>query len=187
MKYRHEIKVWLCWFIMLFVLYNMVSCTALKKVTSKNATTTKTEKVNKAFDSSLVKEVNKKIDDVIVTPVQSSGDPAYDKRIDEILSKLNIKKNSGSNNYNLYYDKLKREIIAELEVGETADQTTNTNSTETKEKTVEERIDEYIKKTKIPFLFWAVLIIWFLPQILKRLQLISNPIYSFLKNIKKPD
>jgi len=167
--------------ISLLVLFT--SCLGTKKVTENTTDTKQTEVTNQKKDSVSDTKINKEIKDVVTTPVAATGDEILDAKIDEILSKLNTQKSSGSNAYTLNYDRLKRELKAELTVGETKDTTTNTNKETTTEKTFEERTDAYIYKkvSTLPWWAWALLAFWFGPQLISRFQAIVNPLSGLLK------
>lgn len=52
-------------------------------------------------------------------------DSITNAKIDELLSQINSQKTSGNNAFGVYYDKLKRELIAYAKIGETASDKTN--------------------------------------------------------------
>jgi hypothetical protein len=165
------------------------SCRSVKTVSETNKETKTTEKKEIKKDSVNTTVINKPINDVFTIPVVKSNtnnkakDSIINAKVDEILSKLNTTKKSGNNSYKLYYDLDKRFVELQALIGETKDTNTETNTEQTTEKTFEEKTDEYISKKirSIPWWFYALVIFWFFPQILARVQTVINPISSFLK------
>jgi len=145
-----------------FVLALLFSgCLGTKKVTESKKETKTVENTVAKKDSVKTVETNAKIDDAIVTVVPETN-PELDAKIDDILSKLNTKKRSGSNNYSFYYDRLKRELTAEFEVGETQNSNVVTNDSTVVEKTFEEKTDDYIYKKITALPWWAYLVVAYL-------------------------
>lgn len=99
-----------------------LSCASKKVV--KNTTTLETKEKN---DTIKQREVikNLAVVDTLKIPIEKVTTPKADcdsitnEKINEILSRLNIKKTSGENAYGFYYDKLKRELIAYATIGAT--------------------------------------------------------------------
>jgi len=151
------------------------SCTGLKKITNSNKETKSEVKTDSVSNT----KINNAIKDEVKFQIAQSENEEVNKKIDEILSKINVSKQSGDNSYKLYYDKQLREIKAKINVAETKNETTSTNT----EKSFEEKTDEYIeKKLKlIPWWVYALALFWLLPHVLNRLQLIYNPLSGFIK------
>lgn len=144
-----------------------MNCLGVKKASEKTSEKTTTEKTETKSDSSKTVETSKKIDDVITVQVPVK-DPFIDAKIDEILSKLNTTKTSGSNSYNLSYDKIKRELIAELQIGETQNVKETASNSLISQKTDEERITELSKKVvhMIPWWMWIIIVVLMRKQII---------------------
>jgi PBP1b-binding outer membrane lipoprotein LpoB len=138
----------------------LTGCMGAKQVAEKTTEKVTTEKSEVKKDSATTIAVNQPISDKLTTQVPSSNNEEIDKKMDEILEKLNTTKSSGGNSYKFYYDKLKREIIAEFEIAQTEDKETIVDTEKTKEVTTSEIIDEYIKKkvTTIPWWIWVIVI-----------------------------
>lgn len=167
----------------------LVGCAGSKKVSEKSTVTNSTELSSFTKDSVAVKEINKKIDDAVKILVTNSNtsdeafDAAVNRAVDDILSKLNIEKQSGDNSYNLYYDKIKRELLLQMKVGETKSESTKVDTDSNTEKTFEQKTDEYLFKkiNMIPWWVWAIAVFWLLPSVIERVKLIVNPISSIFK------
>ena len=165
------------------------SCGTSKLIKQSAKETTSTEKTEFKKDSINTTVINKSIDDALTIPVVKSNtnnkvkDSIINAKVDEILSKLNTSKKSGNNSYRLNYNTEKRLLELEAKIGETKDTSTDTKTEETTEKTFEEKTDEYISKKikSIPWWFYAMVVFWFFPQILARVQAVINPISAVLK------
>lgn len=136
------------------------SCLGSKKITESSVK--ESSKIEEKKDSTSVVKVNEAIDDQITTSIADSGDKVLDAKIDEILSKINTSKSSGSNNYKFYYDKQLRELRAEIEIGKTKSQNTNIVDTKKSETSFESELDKYIKRTVVPWWLYIVgfLLVW---------------------------
>ena len=154
--------------IYLIVLILFTGCLGSKSISNKESVLKQSEITVKQSDSVSHSNTNQEIKDIVTIEVPVS-DPEMDKKIDDILSKLNTQKRSGSNNYKLSYDRIKRELVAELSIGETTTKETVTNKSELTEKSLEERTDEYIKKKIVALPWWLYLavFIFFLPKIIR--------------------
>lgn len=137
------------------------SCLGTKKASEYTNTSKEVDKSEIVKDSSNITKTNEAINDRVVTQVASS-DPITDAKIDEILSKLNTKKSSGSNGYDFSYDPKNRQLIGSFTVGPTTNSKITSNSDTNTEKTVETQIDEYIYKKITTLPWWAYLVIAFL-------------------------
>lgn len=186
MKKEHFIYIGLI--LMLFT-----SCMGSKKVIENNTSKKETEKFEVKKDSSNIVEKNKSISDKLDLAVSKSktNDADFNKKVDakvdEILAKLNTTKTSGDNSYKLYYNLLKRQVEFEAKIGETQNETKETNTKETSEKTLEEKTDEYISKkiTAIPWWLWFVALLYLLPTIIDRISLLINPLKVLTSKFKK--
>ncbi|RSC96064.1 hypothetical protein [Tenacibaculum singaporense] len=150
------------------------SCVGSKKIVEESTIKKQTEKKEVKKDSSNVIEKNGAIQDKVITPVASTGNDETDKKIDEILSKLNTTKKSGSNSYRQYYDTETRQLITDFLVAQTQNQKTVTNNESTSETTLEEQINSYVYKriTTMPWYLWVV--IYFLLLDTKVVSLLAN-------------
>lgn len=171
----------------LFVL-TILSCGPFKKIEKKEVSKTsdKTHFLDK--DSIVLTEINKAIDDLIKIKVSDSNtndkvlDSIVNSKVDEILEKINLQKTSGSNQYQISYNKLKREIEASMKVGETKSTSTDIKKDEKTTSVETETISTYIKKIKgIPFYWYLIaLLIIFRKQILALL-LLFFPLLKYNK------
>ena len=85
-------------FVFLFFLISAnINCLGTKSISEKTNTTKEKDKTEITNDVNETKEINKAIDDEIGTKIVDSGNPLLDKKIDEILSKVNTTKTSGDN------------------------------------------------------------------------------------------
>ena len=113
------------WFLMLLILlvasFSVVSCKA-KKPTIEQDTNVK-DSSNYRLETDYKKEVNKAVADSIAKflPTIKTGDVNCDsicnEKCNELLEQANFYKQSGDNNYKLYFDKEKRllSFVANLE------------------------------------------------------------------------
>lgn len=164
---------------LIFIIFGVISltfltnCRTMKKTTNTETKTEKNDSTSFKKETVSNTETNKAINDEVTTkvPKSNTGDVDFDKRvndkIDEILSKLNTQKSSGSNSYNFNYDRLKRELRAEFEIGETKSQETDSKEesasvSETKEESTTE-VETVIKR--IPWWGWVIAVLLFQKQI----------------------
>lgn len=136
-------------------------------------------------ESTNVTTVSKPIEDLILTPVLDSGDEDLDERVDEVLSKLNTKKSSGNNEYSLSYDRDKREVVAQVSVGETKDEKIETNTSEKEERYIEDRIFDTAERVvkKMPWWLIAAIVFFLLPRIINILTLFINPASALIRGL----
>lgn len=173
-------------FILIISLLLITGCLGTKQVTEKARTKSLIERTSQKKDSLSAIEKNKAIADKldIAVPKSNTNDAVFNKRVnekvDEILAKLNTTKTSGDNSYKLYYNLLKRQIEFEAKIGETQNSTTATNSEDTREQSVEGKIETYIYKKVVtaPWYFWLLFYFIFLDARLTRL--LSN-VFPWLK------
>lgn len=169
-----------------------VSCNTYKTA-RKSHEVKVTEKTRTKRDSVSKISVNKPIEDYLSIQVTKSNtddairDSVINKKVDEILSRMNTTKRSGDNSYKLYYNIEKRLLELQAKIGETKNIQTETKKAEISEKTFEEKTDEYINKKikSIPFWVYILVAFWFLPQIIERVQMLINPFKLLLKSFKK--
>lgn len=89
---------------------------------------------------------------ILISNVKTSNpecDSITNAKIDELLLQINSKKISGGNSFGVYYDKLKKELIAYAKIGATKTEITNENNFKTenlKEYSVKEIPVKYIPK-----------------------------------------
>ncbi|WP_028890877.1 hypothetical protein [Tenacibaculum sp. 47A_GOM-205m] len=159
---------------LVLVVLLFTSCLGSKKIAENSTIKKQTEIKEVKKDSSNVIEKNGAIQDKVITPVASTGNEETDKKIDEILSKLNTTKKSGSNSYRQYYDTETRQLITDFLVAQTLSQKTVTNNESTSETTLEEQINSYVYKriTTMPWYLW--LLIYFLLLDTKVVAILAN-------------
>ena len=144
----------------------MLSCGATK--TTETKTETKIEHTSvKSNDSIVLKEINRAISDLVNIKIPKSKsnnailDSIVNARVDEILEKIDFKKTSGDNQYQILYNKLKRQIEASFQVGKTENNSSAVKKTEIDKKSDSHLIYEYTKKVKgLPFYWWILLIVF---------------------------
>lgn len=130
------------------------------KKTAEKTSDTKTTEFQSVVNDSIQKEtINQGIDDTVTVEVPVS-DPMLDAKIDEILSKLNTSKKSGSNSYKVKYDPDTNTLTQEATIGETKDSEIISNKENTTEKSFEQTVTENTKKVikMIPWWGWAILV-----------------------------
>lgn len=177
--------------IIVFILVTFTSCLGSKKITEKNNKSVKNEITvsNKDSVSNTNTKINKGVKDKIIIDVASSGSTECDDKIDEILKKLNTSKISGGNSYKSRYDAETRQLLVDFIIAQTEDKekTLDTNSEFQSEKSLEEKTSENINKVikVVPWWLWAILIFWFAPQIIEKLQLILNPLSILTNRVKR--
>lgn len=111
-------------------------------------------------------------------------DSLCDLKLNEILKGINTKKISGNNNYNLYWDEVKRNVVLAVKIDETISQYKDSISIKDKRihelesstKTIEIPVEKPLTKLQIFFLYsgyllWIVLIAFFGWKIYKILNL----------------
>jgi|GEM_PF-4148056 len=177
----------------LLLIITLTGCLGSKKVSEKSVEKTTVEKTEIKKDSAAVTVINKSIADKIAIPVPEANttdvafNKAVDQKVDEILSKLNASKASGDNSYKLYYDLLNRQLQFETTIGETTNQTIETNASEKSEKSTDEVIDNYVFKkiNQVPWYLWLVIFIFFiLPKLISLIKIVF-PQFSLLSIFKK--
>ncbi len=150
---------------LIIILILFTSCRSVKTVSTSKKETTKTEKTEKKQDSINIIKKNGAINDQLVTSVSSTGNKEIDRKIDEILSKLNTQKKSGSNGYRQYYDRQTRRLVTDFIVASTKNQTITKSKEETNEKSFEEKTDEYFMKKIKQIPWWVYLGVLFVGYI----------------------
>ena len=171
--------------ILILTLVIFTSCASTKKSTYKSDKThTEFSEVNR--DSTNVKEISKAINDNVSVSLRTNN-KVVDSIIKQRLKGFVSSKTSGSNSYSAKFDYDKMVLDIASIIGETENNTTNTTLDTKTEKTVSETTDEYIKEVKkrIPFWIYIVAVIWFLPNILEKIQMIINPLSILLRGFKK--
>tara|TARA_R110000782_G_scaffold133638_1_gene225996 strand:- start:664 stop:1191 length:528 start_codon:yes stop_codon:yes gene_type:complete len=171
--------------ILILTLVIFTSCGSTKKsIFKSDKTQTEFKEVNR--DSTNVKEISKAINDNVSVSLRTNN-KVVDSIIKQRLKGFVSRKTSGSNSYSAKFDYDKMVLDIASIIGETENNTTNTTLDSKTEKTVSETTDEYIKEVKkrIPFWIYIVAIIWFLPNILDKIQMIINPLSILLRGFKK--
>ncbi|RZJ33713.1 MAG: hypothetical protein EOO51_12540 [Flavobacterium sp.] len=166
----------------------LCSCLGTKSASEKSSSIVEKESNVKTTDSAVDARINKAIADAfkLMVPASKTSDEAFNKAVnsavDEILEKLNVNKQSGDNSYSLMYDRIKRELIFQAKIAETSNKNSVVKTTEKHEKSFSQNVDEYLSKkaNSIPWWFWLIAAVWFLPQIVSRMRIIANPI-GFLR------
>ncbi len=170
--------------VFLAVLLN--GCLGTKKVTESTQKTQENKQTEVKKDSASVIETNQGIKDRITINVPETDNGALEKSLDAILRQLNTSKSSGSNSYVSRYDEETRQLVIDFIIA----QTQNKETVKSEEKTTEESKSEYVedrifkKVSKIPWWVYLVIGIWFLPQIITRINMLINPVGSLINRIK---
>lgn len=191
----------LLFIISIWILFFASSCSVFnlgKKKSTEKETTSKIVENNDTKSDSIrdsIIEMNKAINDNLKIAVQEvkTDDQLFNEKcteiLDDILSKINVQKSSGGNNYKAFYDLEKRIFELQIQIAETQNKevTTDTNKESISEKSTEENIRETSKTVikMIPLWLWVILGLWFLPQIIDRVTLIINPLKGIISKISK--
>lgn len=168
---------------MCVILFN--SCLGSKKL-SEASEETKSEIVeNTSRDSVNVKEISKEINDELSLSLRTNN-KVVDSIVANRLKGLNLNKTSGGNSYQAKFDYEGMALILKAVVGETQNQSVQVESESEKETTMETRIDNYIKEkiTAMPWYLWAGIILLFLPNLIKIVMTIVNPVMGLVQVVK---
>ena len=151
-----SLKVWFAnrlQIIILFICLSVVvvGCKAKPIISTNNKETEKTSEIikEKTTDNNLAVIDSLKILIQRVKTSKPECDSITNAKIDELLLQINSKKISGENSFGVYYDKLKKELIAYANLGATKTEITSNHNykTETlKEISVKEIPVKYIPK-----------------------------------------
>ncbi len=139
--------------ILLFLVVITTSCLGSKKVLESNKETNTKEKTEVKKDSVSNTTTNAEIKDRIVINVPETDNTELMEMFNSLLHRLNTSKTSGSNSYQMRYDEETKQLIADIKVAATKFQDTKVTSDTTKEKSFEEKTDDYISK-KIKTIPW---------------------------------
>jgi hypothetical protein len=164
------------------------SCATVKK--SKETTTKETEFKESKKDSSTTIIINNPIRDRIIQQAPITDNPELQRMFDEMMEKLNTSKQSGDNGYNAKYDKELRQWVIDFTVGQTKNKEVVVKEEKKTEKTFDQNVDEYIKKTKFPWWIYVIAVVLLWPSIMKLLVMVVPTaglvrVYKKLRN--KPD
>lgn len=169
----------------LLLIFLLIGCSSIKKTIDKSTITKKTNTSEITKDSTNVVEISEEIKDQITTviPKTNTSDKVFNKKVDQevdrVLSKLNTKKVSGSNSYVSKYDEETRQLEVDFIVAQSENKLTNTNNSKVSDSIFEQETDEYFSKKvkQIPWWFFGLIIFWFLPQIIPKM----NYLIDFFK------
>ena len=172
-------------FILIFI--SLTSCLGVKKLVEKKSISNETEKTQVIKDSISDREINREINNEYTIPLKST-DSLVNNRIREALQNFQAGAKSGGNSTRIVFDEDALAFKIASIVGQTQNTNTSTNKDTKVEKSTEEVVVETSKKIikRIPFWIWLVVGLWFLPQIVSRLQILINPLSNLLNTqIKK--
>lgn len=165
-----------------------------EKITDKSEIITDNkEKTEVKKDSVSKKVISKAIKDKFDLQVSktSTDDQDFndqvDRQVDKVLSNIDIRKESGNNSYHIFYDKKKRKIVADINIGETENSVTNTNSSEKQEKSnytqIKNEVFKDVRKVATSIWTYLILILLFRKQ-LSRLVFFFVPSLRGIKTAK---
>jgi len=165
------------------LMFTLTSCLGTKKTIESSSATKQTEKTETTKDSSSTVETNKAIQDRVVINVPKSDNKEVTAMFERLMQQLNTSKSSGSNSYNMRYDAETRQLLLDFIVGQTQNKQLATNSDTKTELSFEQQVETNTKKIikMIPWYLWVGLGIIFLPQIINRVTMITNPLLAFAK------
>lgn len=164
--------------IIIFAIFSLSSCRTLKK-THESETIEKEFKDSKK-DSTTTIIINNPIRDRIIQEAPISDNPELIRMFDEMMSKLNTSKQSGDNGYNSRYDKELRQWVIDFTVGQTKNKDVAVKEETKEEKTFEQNVNDYVKKTTFPWWIYVIAIVLAWPTISKVVSLIF-PAYRATK------
>ena len=141
----------------------LTSCAGIKKITDKKTTTKEKIEVYKDTTKSVV--TSGKIKDDIIINVPKSDNVEVMKLFNEMMSKMNTSKSSGSNSYKSTWDKENMQWLVEFIVEETKNENLVTSSDVSVDKSFDQQIDEYIKKKVIPWWIYVLGALFLYPYI----------------------
>ena len=166
--------------IILFLIVGVFTKCSILGINSKKETVKeKIESTIKETDSTSTKTINKAIKDDFSLKVpkaytnDSIADAKVNKRVNQILSGIDISKSSGDNSYRVWWDSKQKRIRVFVNIAQTENEKTDTSNNEKIKKTQIELIKEEWKKTVLPW--------WFKPLIILILMFIfRKSIFSLL-------
>lgn len=164
-----------------FVIALMTSCAGVKKYSNHQTSEKISTEVVK--DTTKTTKTNGAIKDNIVINVPKSDNAETMRLFNEMMSKMNTSKSSGSNSYRSVWDKENMQWLIEFVVAETKNKSLETTNNTKIEKSFDQQIDEYIKKIVVPWWMYILvgLLVWrlFGPILIH----IINPIFTAVKKL----
>jgi hypothetical protein len=172
--------------LILLLFISLTSCLGSKKTAEKESITKEKESTSIIATGTEVTKLNGEIKDRIIINVPETDNKDLLEMFDKAMRQLNTSKSSGSNSYNSKYDEDTRQLVIDFIVGQTEDKIKDTTTDTKTDSSFEQEVTENTKKVIkiIPWWIWLIAGIWFLPQILSRVQLLLNPISLLIKNKK---
>lgn len=139
----------------------------VERIVEYKTDSVKVTAINKAILDSLIIQVSK------VKTIKPECDSITQATLDQLLSQLNSRKKSGDNEVGIYYDEIKKMIVAWQKVAQTQNEKLVSNKT-AKETSVEKQIVEvpikyiplwvkclaFLGFASIVFLVWRIAKIW---------------------------
>lgn len=148
---------------MALMLFSLMSCLSTKKVTDSTLKQTeKTEVIDVRQEKTVTSGA---IKDEITINVPESSNPAVTKELISLIKRMQSSKSSGGNGYQLYYDEKLKALKLRIEIAETQNRDTNALKSTTTDNTFEESVNEYIRKTVIPWWGYAILLFFIRKEI----------------------
>lgn len=140
-------------FVKLFMITTFCSCGIFKRVVKKESTNEKIENTEKSEINTekISKEIAEKIEIKVLKSDHDNQEinRQVDKKVREILSKLNVEKKSGNNGYSLNYNELKDLLELKVTIAESSNiQKVSTEKTESSE-TIIETLEKKVKKVPL--------------------------------------
>lgn len=169
-----------------FSLYVLIilssSCLSSKKVSDKNSETKEKESTSVIGQTTEEVKTNGEIKDRIIINVPESDNKELLAMFDSAMKQMNTSKISGTNSYTSRYDEETRQLVIDFIIAQTQDKIKDSSVDTKSEKSFEQQTDEYFssKISNIPWWFWLILFLWFLPQIISRVKLIISPVQLLL-------
>ena len=184
--------------LIIIVLTLFVSCGPLKKIRDRTSITKETEITETSRDSIKILETTKEINEKasVKVPESNTGDKDFDEAVDRavtnILNAVNIRKTSGDNYLNMYFDEKERRMVLEARIAETQNSEIVVSSDTKTERTFDQQVEEITTKIKRSYWTYILLFVLLWPSHLKPIlmpifRMVTGPtnIVSGVKNMIK--
>jgi len=163
-------KIFFKTMIMIIIALLMLSTTSCASKKETSSTTTSTELNDTSKESSEKTEISGEINDRVVINVPKTDNKELMELFNQMMSKMNTSKSSGSNSYTSRWDAELMQWIVDFTVAQTENKETASKEETTTVLTFDQQMDTYIKKQKIPFWVYVVGVVLVFPYVLSLLK-----------------
>lgn len=173
--------------ILLLCVVSFASCRSVKRTAEKTTTTSAVEKTDTKTDSVNVTKISEEIDEKVSLSLRTNN-KVVDSILRTRLKGFETAKKSGGNSFAARFDYDKIALIVDAAVAESINTKTDVVKDTTSEKSFTEQTDEYISKKirSIPIWVYIVLGLYFLPNIIAKVQGIINPVQTLFRKWPRP-